>query len=121
MKFGIGQATPRLEDSRLLTGAGCYSDDVAPGTGLRVAFLRAPFAHAHLRDLDVASAAALDGVHLVATQADLDADNVGEIQCQYKPPLMSGGKMQPVSKPPMMRDLNRHAGDIVAMVVADTQ
>ncbi len=121
MKFGIGQATPRLEDSRLLTGAGCYSDDVAPGTGLRVAFLRAPFAHARLRDLDVASAAALEGVHLVATQADLDADNVGEIQCQYKPPLLSGGKMQLVSKPPMMRDLNRHAGDIVAMVVADTQ
>jgi carbon-monoxide dehydrogenase large subunit len=121
MKFGIGQATTRLEDTRLLTGTGCYSDDVAPGQGLRVAFLRAPHAHARLQHLDIAAAREMAGVHLVATQADLDADQVGEIRCQYRPPLLGGGKMQTVSKPPMVRDVNRYAGDIVAMVVADTQ
>ncbi|MDO7560640.1 MAG: hypothetical protein MUR36_07850, partial [Paracoccaceae bacterium] len=75
MKFGIGQSTARVEDRRLLIGAGLYSDDIAPGQGLRVAFLRAPHAHAHLLDIDLAAARQMDGVHLVATQADLDADN----------------------------------------------
>ena len=121
MKFGVGQAIARLEDHRLLTGVGCYSDDVAPGQGLRVAFLRAPYAHARLTHLDCTAARALDGVRLVASQADLDADNVGEIKCQYCPPLISGGKMEMITKPPMVRDINRYAGDIIAMVVADTQ
>ncbi len=28
MKFGIGQAVTRIEDDRLLTGRGCYADDL---------------------------------------------------------------------------------------------
>ena len=121
MKFGIGQAVPRLEDRRLLTGAGCYSDDIAPGQGLRVAFLRAPHAHARLDRLDLSAAATLEGVRLVAAQADLDHDKIGEIKCQFSPPLMTGGKMHLVSKPAMVRGVNRYAGDIVAMVVAESQ
>ncbi|MDA8649412.1 xanthine dehydrogenase family protein molybdopterin-binding subunit [Alphaproteobacteria bacterium] len=121
MKFGIGQSTVRVEDRRLLIGAGRYSDDIAPGQGLRVAFLRAPYAHAHLLNIDLEAARQMDGVHLVATQADLDADHIGDVLCQYRPPLIGGGKMQLVSKPAMVRDINRHAGDIVAMVVADQQ
>lgn len=53
MKFGIGQSTARVEDRRLLIGAGRYSDDIAPGQGLHVAFLRAPYAHAHLLKIDL--------------------------------------------------------------------
>jgi carbon-monoxide dehydrogenase large subunit len=121
MKFGIGQSTARVEDRRLLIGAGRYSDDVAPGQGLHVAFLRAPYAHAHLLNIDLEEARQMDGVHLVATQADLDADHIGDVLCQYRPPLIGGGEMQLVSKPAMVRDINRHAGDIVAMVVADRQ
>ena len=121
MKFGIGQSTTRVEDRRLLIGAGHYSDDIAPGQGLHVAFLRAPYAHAHLLNIDLGAARQLDGVYLVATQADLDADHIGDVLCQYRPPLIGGDKMQLVSKPAMVRDINRHAGDIVAMVVADRQ
>jgi carbon-monoxide dehydrogenase large subunit len=58
MKFGIGQSTARVEDRRLLIGAGRYSDDIAPGQGLHVAFLRAPYAHAHLLNIDLEAAAA---------------------------------------------------------------
>ena len=121
MKFGIGQSAGRVEDRRLLIGAGCYSDDVAPGKGLHVAFLRAPHAHARIQHLDVKAALNVTGVRLVATQADLDADDIGDIECQFRPPLIGGGDMQLVSKPAMVRDINRHAGDIIAMVVAETQ
>lgn len=84
MKFGVGQAIPRIEDPRLVTGRGRYTDDIDPGTGLAVAFLRAPLAHARLVSVDTAAAAAMPGVHLVATQADLDADGIGEIHCEHQ-------------------------------------
>ena len=120
MKFGVGQAVPRLEDSRLITGQGRYTDDIDPGSGLAVAFLRAPMAHARLVSVDVAAAAALDGVHLVATQADLDADGVGEIQCQHWLKNEDGQTMTKVTHPAMVRDVNRTVGDVVAVVVAET-
>ncbi len=119
MKFGVGQAIPRIEDHRLVTGSGQYTDDIDPGTGLPIAFLRAPLAHARLVSVDISGAAAMAGVRLVATQADLDADEIGEIHCQNRLTNGDGTKMTMVSHPPMVRDINRTAGDIVAMVVAD--
>ena len=119
MKFGVGQAIPRIEDHRLVTGKGQYTDDIDPGTGLSIAFLRAPLAHARLVSVDTSAAAAMAGVRLVATQADLDADGVGDIHCEHRLTNSDGTKMTMVSHPPMVRDVNRTAGDIVAMVVAD--
>ena len=78
MKLKIGDPTLRLEDERLLRGEGNFTDDINPGDGLRVAFLRAPFAHARLTALDLEDARALAGVHLVASQTDLDADRSDE-------------------------------------------
>ena len=121
MKFEIGQGLTRIEDYRLVTGAGLYTDDIKAGEGLRVAFLRAPFAHAKLLSLDVSAAADAPGVVLAATQADLDADHIGEIACKNVVVNSDDNPMPMVTKPPMVRDINRYAGDIVAMVVADSQ
>jgi carbon-monoxide dehydrogenase large subunit len=121
MKFAVGQSVARVEDRRFVTGTGCYSDDVMPGAGLRVAFLRAPYAHARLQSLDYSAAASAPGVRLVTSQADLDADQVGDIHCQLQIENFDGSKMPMTTKPAMVRDINRYAGDIVAMVVADTQ
>ena len=121
MKLKIGEPTLRFEDERLLRGAGCFTDDIDPGEGLRIAFLRAPFAHARLTALDLEGARALAGVHLVASQADLDADQVGDITCSLNLQNEDGSDMVKVSKPAMVRDINRSAGDIVAMVVAESQ
>ena len=121
MKFEIGQGLTRIEDHRLVTGAGVYTDDIRAGEGLRVAFLRAPFAHAKLLSIDVTAAANAPGVVLVATQADLDADNIGEIKCKNVVVNSDDSSMPMVTKPPMVRDINRYAGDIVAMIVADSQ
>ena len=121
MKFGVGQSVARVEDKRFVTGTGCYTDDVTPGAGLRVAFLRAPYAHARLQNLDYSAAVSAPGVRLVASQADLDADQVGDIHCQLQIENFDGSKMPMTTKPAMVRDINRNAGDIVVMVVADTQ
>ena len=42
----IGRPLKRREDHRLLTGAGCYVDDLRPPGCLHVALLRSPHAHA---------------------------------------------------------------------------
>lgn len=82
MKLKIGYPTLRLEDEGLFRGESCFTDDIDMGDGLRVAFLRAPFAHAQLNALDLENAEVLAGVHLVASQADLDANQVGDITCE---------------------------------------
>ena len=121
MKFGIGQTVKRLEDQNLLTGKGAFTDDQMPGEGRAVAFLRAPFAHAIITHLDISAARAADGVVLAASQADLDADNVGEINCNFYPENRDGSQVPRTTKPPMARSKVRHAGDLVAMVVAETR
>lgn len=118
MKFGIGQTVKRLEDQNLLTGKGVFTDDQMPGEGRAVAFLRAPFAHAIITHLDISAARTAEGVVLAASQADLDADNVGEINCNFYPENRDGSQVPRTTKPPMARGKVRHAGDLVAMVVA---
>ena len=56
MQTGIGDSVRRKEDLRLLTGRGCYSDDFNfPGQAYAAA-LRAPHAHALIRDIDTVPA-----------------------------------------------------------------
>lgn len=118
MKMSIGEPIARLEDARLLMGAGCYSDDIDPGEGAHIAFLRATFAHARVTHLDLGKARAMDGVYLAASQSDLDADNVGDILCKLDLQNADGSDMTKVSKPAMVRDINRSIGDIIAVIVA---
>ena len=106
MKFAVGQSVARVEDRRFVTGKGCYSDDVMPGAGLRVAFLRAPYAHAQLQSLDYSAAASAPGVRLVASQADLDADQVGDIHCQLQIKNFDGSKMPMTTKPSTRKALH---------------
>jgi len=55
----IGRPLPRLEDARLLTGGGCYSDDfTAPGQAY-ACVVRSPHAHARIVAIDTRAARAL--------------------------------------------------------------
>ena len=67
----IGRSVPRPNATRLLAGRGRYVSDLRLPRMLHAAFLRSPHAHAKIISIDVAQARALEGVHLVATGADL--------------------------------------------------
>ena len=121
MKFGVVQSVGRVEDRRFITGSGCYKHDVDSGAGLRVAFLRAPYAHTRLKSVDYSAAETSPWVRLVASQSDLDADQIGENHCQLQIENFDGSEKPITKKPPRMREINRNVGDVVAMVVADTQ
>src|SRR6185295_10084078 len=67
----IGRSVPRPNAKRLLAGRGRYVSDLRLPRMLHAAFLRSPHAHAKIVALNTEHARALEGVHLVATGADL--------------------------------------------------
>src|SRR3954453_19325840 len=75
----IGQPLPRLEDVRLLTGSGRYTDDVHFENETYAAFVRSPHAHARVLRIDCSSARAAEGVLTVLTAAEYAADGHGPI------------------------------------------
>ena len=81
-KFGIGQSVRRLEDPRLLTGGGRYTDDTPLGApAARMYVLRSPHAHADLRKIDVSAASSAPAVLLVLTGADVKKADFGDVPC----------------------------------------
>ena len=110
-----GRSVRRLEDARFLLGRGRYVEDIDAAGALQGYVLRSPHAHALIRRIDVAPAAALPGVHLVATAADLAADGLGPLPClaAVKPLIIP-------PRPALADGCVRHVGDPVAFVVADS-
>jgi CO/xanthine dehydrogenase Mo-binding subunit len=62
-----GRRVARIEDRRLLTGAGQFTADVRLPDLLEAVVLRSPHAHARIRRIDTAAAAAHPEVALVLT------------------------------------------------------
>ena len=58
----VGSRVQRLEDPRLLTGAGGFVDDIQLAHTLHVAFVRSDHAHASILSIDADAASALPGV-----------------------------------------------------------
>lgn len=125
---GIGQPVRRREDFRLLTGAGCYSDDFnCPGQAYAV-MVRSPHAHAAIRSIDTAAAVEAPGVLAVLTGRDLLADGLRAIPHSLgtRHPAditLENRDGSPAVVPahfPMTADEAYHAGEIVAMAVATT-
>ena len=67
----FGERIKRNEDPRLLTGQGLYVDDMDLPNMLYVAFLRSPYAHARINNIDVSLARAREGVVAIYTAQDL--------------------------------------------------
>ena len=114
MKFGTGQSTPRVEDARLLTGQGRYTDDLARPGMLYGVTLRSPYAHAEIRSIDVSAALDVPGVVAVYTHKDIEA--YGPIPCLVP---LSGDVKTP--RLLLADDRVRFVGDGVAFVVAESR
>ena len=120
VKFGIGQAVTRVEDHRLLTGRGTYTDDVhADGTAAAV-IVRSPYAHARIKGIDAKAARAAPGVIAVLTHAEVKADGLGDLPCLVPITSRDGSERQDVPRPILEGEIVRHVGTAVALVVAET-
>ena len=111
-----GRRIPRLEDPRLITGRGRFTDDIDLPGMLHAVLVRSPVAHGLLRGIDARAALALDGVHGVLTAADLAGLGVGELRVNT---VLPGQRN--VSNPVLAVDRVHYAGHPVAIVVADSR
>jgi carbon-monoxide dehydrogenase large subunit len=120
----FGAAVRRKEDPRLLRGEGRFVDDLKLPGVLHAAFLRSPHAHARLGAIRTAAAAALPGVHRVFTFDDVARWMVPLPLFGAVPPGLGARvdvKMKQAPQWALVRDVTRHVGEIVAMVVADSR
>jgi carbon-monoxide dehydrogenase large subunit len=120
-RFGASRSQKRVEDARLLTGRGLFSDDrTLPGEAW-LAVLRSPHAHARLVSIDASAARTAPGVVAVWSNADLRADGVRAIPF---PPLFKradGSPMAIAPRYPLADDAVRYVGQPVVAIVAATR
>jgi aerobic carbon-monoxide dehydrogenase large subunit len=120
----FGAAVRRREDPRFLRGEGRFVDDVTLPGLLHAAFLRSPHAHARIRSIDAARARSMPGVAAVYTHADLARWMKPLPVFGATPPGLAAAVRFDVRHAPqwaLCKDIARHVGEIVAMVVADSR
>ena len=128
---GVGASVRRREDLRLLRGHGEYSDDLNLPGQLHAAMVRSPHAHARLKSVETAPAQGVPGVVAVLTGADYAADDILDLghvanpagaEDWQTPAFVNRDGSTPFDtpQPSIIRDKIRHAGEIIAVVIAET-
>jgi len=115
----IGKPVKRVEDKRFITGHGNYVDDIILPQQTYAAFVRSPYAHAKIKGVDTAAAKAMEGVIAIFTGADV-AD-VNGVPCGWQVNFKNGDTMKEPKHPLLVADKVRHAGDAVALIIAETR
>ena len=110
-KNWVGKPLPRKEEGRLLRGRGKFADDIKLREMLYLRFVRSPYAHAKITNLDVSAAEALPGVVCTLTGK--------EIQPLTQPFIEIGpDPCAKIQDYPLAVDKVRYQGEPVAAVVA---
>lgn len=110
----VGQSIPRKEDDRLLKGQGSFADDLWMHRMGHVHFVRSPYAHAEIVDVDVSKALALPGVH-----ATLTGEEVRQLTDRYTQIAPEpGGRAKDYC---LAVGKARFAGDPVVAVLAESR
>ncbi|MBI2764723.1 MAG: molybdopterin-dependent oxidoreductase [Chloroflexi bacterium] len=105
----IGERVKRREDPRLIQGRATYVDDLKVAGMLHLAFKRSDIAHGKIRSIDIAAAAAMPGVELVITGAQL---------AEFLAPMPIGTPFPSPAHYAVATDTVRYQGEPVAVVVA---
>jgi aerobic carbon-monoxide dehydrogenase large subunit len=108
----VGQPVPRVEDRRLLTGAGTYADDFNRDGQLYASIVRSYAAHGRILSIDTSAATARDGVVAVFTGEELP-----DLRIPVR--LFPTENAERALQPPLARRRVRYVGDPVAVVVAE--
>ncbi len=121
----IGQSVNRIEDLRLVTGHGRYTDDHNAEGQLYCVFVRSPHAHANVTGIDAERALYHPGVLGVFTAADLAAHGVQHMPSGIASraadyPNRDGTIMVDLRHPALATDRVRYVGQPTAVVIAET-
>src|SRR6187455_48364 len=105
----VGSRVKRREDPRLIQGKGTYVDDVKIAGMQYVAFKRSDIAHGRIASIDTSAAAAMPGVEVVYTGADI---------AKFVKPVPIATPFPSPEHRAVAIDTVRYAGEAVAVVVA---
>jgi aerobic carbon-monoxide dehydrogenase large subunit len=110
----------RVEDFRLVTGAGKYAADWSLPGQLHAYFVRSDRAHAEIVSLDVEAARRHPGVKRVLTGEDAERAGYTKFFVVVNYPGRGGEHIKKPARPSLATGKVRHVGDAVAVVIADT-
>lgn len=114
----IGKPVRRVEDLRLITGNGRYTDDIGSDADtLEVAFVRSPHAHARIGDIDVTDAIDVEGVVAIYTHEDLEGPAAEPLPVLIPHPNLHA----PRTGYALAKDTVNHVGEPIVMVVAENR
>ena len=106
----VNNKTHSVDGKGLMQGRSYYTDDLANQNSLVIKILRSPYAFAHIKNIDVSKAQALNGVKLVLTYKDVPHVSFSRAGQGYPEP-------SPHDKF-ILDEYVRYVGDEVAMVAA---
>jgi aerobic carbon-monoxide dehydrogenase large subunit len=109
----LGRARLRKEDAKLITGQTNWTDNIKLPGMLHLAFVRSPYAHAKITNVDLSGALGQPGVIAAFSGADF-ADEQASLPCAWP---VTEDIIIP-AHPPMAVDEVRYVGEAVAVVVA---
>ena len=109
----VGEPVRRREDARLIVGQGRYLDDIG-SSAYAAAFVRSPYAHARILDIDVTDALDVEGLLAIYTYEDLTGPLAEPLPVLIPHPQLTA----PRTGYPLANGEVNHVGEPVVMVVA---
>ena len=116
----IGKSVLRKEDMRFITGNGRYTDDINLRGQTYGYFVRSPYAHAVVGEVDTSEAQSMPGVVAVLTGKQVAEDELGGLPCGWMIHSKDGSEMKQPLHPVMAATKVNYVGEPVALVVADS-
>ena len=105
--FGKAQYIKRVEDDRLLTGKGGFTDNQTRPNQVHVVLVRSPHAHAKILKIDTSAAKKAAGVVAVYTWADMEKEGAGYFVLPAMFPNADGQKPDMTPRRPMAHEVVR--------------
>ncbi len=119
--FGKAQYIKRVEDDRLLTGTGGFTDNLSRPNQAHVVLVRSPHAHAKILKIDASAAKKAPGVVAVFTWADMEKEGAGNFAFPTMFPAADGSKPEMTPRRSLAHEVVRYVGEAVVAIVADTR
>jgi carbon-monoxide dehydrogenase large subunit len=119
--FGKAQYIKRVEDDRLLTGTGGFTDNLSRPNQAHVVLVRSPHAHAKILKIDTSAATKAPGVVAVYTWADMEKEGAGNFAFPTMFPAADGSKPEMTPRRSLAHEVVRYVGEAVVAIVADTR
>jgi len=116
----IGKSVLRKEDLRFITGTGSYTDDINLRGQSYAYFVRSPYAHATIGNIDTMDARNMPGVIEILTGKQVAEDGLGSLPCGWTVHSKDGSEMKQPHHPVMADSKVNYAGEPVAMVIAES-